>query len=195
MYSMLSTPVICASIGVATACSIVSASAPTYFACTRTSGGAMLGYRLIGSWTSATIPSSTSRIEMTMATIGRSTKKRDTGPLYSALMASRACLAATAGGRRPRRRRPAPGGGEPLGHVEHRRDEEDGDERGRQHAPEHGGAEDAPRGRPRPRGHAQRKHAEDEGERGHQDGAEAEPRAGQGRLGEGRAALVLGLGG
>src|SRR6267143_1319944 len=40
---MLSTPFICCSIGVATACSRVFASAPTYVACNRISGWTMLG--------------------------------------------------------------------------------------------------------------------------------------------------------
>ena len=46
---MLSTPFICCSIGVATDCSIVSASAPVYVACTLISGGTMCGYCAMGS--------------------------------------------------------------------------------------------------------------------------------------------------
>src|SRR5712691_11585716 len=71
---MLSTPLICCSIGVATDCSSVNASAPTYVAHSWTCGGAMLGNCAIGSCTSAAVPTITMRIAMTMATTGRLTK-------------------------------------------------------------------------------------------------------------------------
>src|SRR5215831_8772037 len=68
---MFSTPLICCSMGVATDCSSVNASAPTYVAQSWTCGGAMLGNCAIGSWTSAASPTMTMRIAMTMATTGR----------------------------------------------------------------------------------------------------------------------------
>src|SRR5262249_62157926 len=76
---MLSTPLICCSIGAATDFSRVSASAPVYVAWTRISGGAMFGYSEIGSPSTATTPRRTVRIETTIATMGRLTKNRVTG--------------------------------------------------------------------------------------------------------------------
>src|SRR6185295_14789939 len=75
---MLSTPLICCSIGVATDCSTVCASAPTYVVCTCTSGGAIAGNCETGRLTIVMAPTMTVRIEMTIATIGRLMKKRDT---------------------------------------------------------------------------------------------------------------------
>src|SRR2546425_10139993 len=74
MYSMLSTPLICCSMGVATDCSTVWASAPTYVAFTWTSGGVMLGNCAVGRPTIATMPTITMMIEITIETIGRSMK-------------------------------------------------------------------------------------------------------------------------
>src|SRR5690349_16871873 len=71
MYSMLSTPDICCSIGVATDCSMVSASAPGYVAFTTICGSAMLGNCAVGRLSIATTPMITIRMEITMATIGR----------------------------------------------------------------------------------------------------------------------------
>src|SRR5262249_55981751 len=68
---MLSTPLINCSMGVATDFSRVTASAPTYVACSRISGGAMFGNIAIGSCTIATTPRITMMIAVTMATIGR----------------------------------------------------------------------------------------------------------------------------
>ena len=68
---MLSTPLICCSIGVATDCSRVCASAPTYVANTCTSGGAMLGNWAIGKLSMVRVPTSTMMMEITMATMGR----------------------------------------------------------------------------------------------------------------------------
>src|SRR5215510_2734919 len=68
---MLSTPLINCSMGVATDFSRVTASAPTYVACSRISGGAMSGNIAIGSCTIATTPRITMMMEITMATIGR----------------------------------------------------------------------------------------------------------------------------
>jgi hypothetical protein len=73
----LSTPFICCSRGVATDCSIVTASAPVYVACSWICGGMTEGNWAIGRPATATRPSTTVRIAMTMATIGLSTKKRD----------------------------------------------------------------------------------------------------------------------
>ena len=77
MWSMLSTPLTCCSIGVATARSMVSASAPGYIANTRTSGGAMSGNCPTGRPRMVIAPTMTIRIEMTMATIGRLMKNLD----------------------------------------------------------------------------------------------------------------------
>src|ERR1035438_6499629 len=78
---MLSTPFICCSIGVATACDRVLASAPGYVAVTRISGGTILGNCDVGSEAMATKPTITVRMAMTMATIGRRIKNFDIGYL------------------------------------------------------------------------------------------------------------------
>ena len=65
--------------GVATDCSMVSASAPVYVVWIWMMGGMMDGYCATGRPARATTPRITVRIAMTMATIGRSTKKRVTG--------------------------------------------------------------------------------------------------------------------
>src|SRR5262245_60929594 len=75
---MLSTPLICCSMGVATDCSTVCASAPTKVVCTCTSGGAIAGNCEIGRLTMVTAPTITVRTEITIATIGRLMKNRDT---------------------------------------------------------------------------------------------------------------------
>src|SRR4051812_46553299 len=75
---MLSTPLICCSIGVATDCSTVCASAPTYVVCTWTSGGAMLGNNETGSVARVIAPTMTVTIEITMAMMGRLMKNFDT---------------------------------------------------------------------------------------------------------------------
>src|SRR4029453_16891373 len=71
MYSMLSTPLICCSMGVATDCSSASAAAPGGVGLRSISGGAMVGYCAMGSCTITTTPAITMRIEITMATMGR----------------------------------------------------------------------------------------------------------------------------
>src|SRR3954470_20446593 len=76
---MLSTPLICCSIGVATAFSTVSASAPTYVVSITISGGTMFGNCATGRPSIATAPMITMMIEITIATIGRSMKNRATG--------------------------------------------------------------------------------------------------------------------
>src|SRR5579859_4346519 len=76
---MPSTPFICCSIGVATDCSIVSASAPVYVVVRLTCGGRICGNCAMGRPTSATTPMRTVRIAITIATIGRLTKNDDTG--------------------------------------------------------------------------------------------------------------------
>src|SRR5512140_3726142 len=77
-YSMSSTPFICCSIGVATDCSIVTASAPGYEVWIWTSGGTMSGNCSTGRPSMATRPPRTVRIAMTIATMGRLMKKRAT---------------------------------------------------------------------------------------------------------------------
>ena len=74
---MLSTPFICCSIGVATDCSIVTASAPGYVVETMIWGGTMSGYCATGSPFIATRPPRTVPMAMTIATIGRPMKNRD----------------------------------------------------------------------------------------------------------------------
>src|ERR1700739_3397746 len=68
---MLSTPLICCSMGVATDCSTVKASAPTYVVFTWTSGGVMFGNCAVGRLNMATMPTMTITIEITMDTMGR----------------------------------------------------------------------------------------------------------------------------
>src|SRR4051812_26936465 len=72
---MLSTPLICCSIGVATDCSTVSASAPGYVAFTWISGGAISGNCAVGSRNIEITPMITMRMAITMATIGLLMKK------------------------------------------------------------------------------------------------------------------------
>src|SRR6202041_1644102 len=74
---MLSTPLICSSMGVATDCARVSASAPTNVACSFVSGGTILGNCEIGSPRIVMAPMMTVRIAITMATIGRWMKNLD----------------------------------------------------------------------------------------------------------------------
>ena len=75
----MSTPFICCSSGVATDCSMVSASAPVYVVWIWMTGGMMDGYCAIGRPIMDTRPRITVRIAMTIATIGRSTKNRVMG--------------------------------------------------------------------------------------------------------------------
>src|SRR6185369_13943857 len=63
--------------GVATDCSTVWASAPTYVVCTCTSGGAMAGNCEMGSEAIVITPTMTVSSEITMATIGRLMKNFD----------------------------------------------------------------------------------------------------------------------
>src|SRR5262245_401669 len=77
MYSILSTPFICCSSGVATDCSIVTASAPVKLVWIWICGGMIAGYWAIGSPVIATSPRTTVTMAITIATMGRSTKKRD----------------------------------------------------------------------------------------------------------------------
>src|SRR5687768_7290661 len=73
---MFSTPLISCSSGVATEASTSVALAPMKVVVTCTIGGTTSGYCAIGRPCIATPPSSTVMIDRTMATIGRSTKKR-----------------------------------------------------------------------------------------------------------------------
>ena len=70
-----STPFIFCSSGVATDASTSVALAPTNVVVTCTIGGTISGYCEIGRPDMATRPSSTMMMEITMATMGRSTKK------------------------------------------------------------------------------------------------------------------------
>src|ERR1700677_11952 len=74
---MLSTPLICSSMGVATDCARVSESAPTKVACSFVSGGTILGNCEMGSPRIVMAPMMTVRIAITMATIGRLMKNLD----------------------------------------------------------------------------------------------------------------------
>src|SRR5262249_31251280 len=74
MYSMLSAPFICCSMGVATDCSMVSASAPVYVVDAMICGGTIAGNCARGRPRIATRPSMTVIMAMTMATMGRFTK-------------------------------------------------------------------------------------------------------------------------
>src|SRR5947208_13314144 len=70
------------SIGAATVCSITSAEAPGYTACTVTTGGAMSGYCAIGRLRIAARPASTMKMDSTAAKIGLSIKKRENMGLF-----------------------------------------------------------------------------------------------------------------
>src|SRR5271155_5536709 len=97
---MLSTPFMFCSIGVATDCSIVSASAPVYVVVTLTCGGRICGNCAIGSPSSDTMPRITVKMAMTIATIGRRMKKFDTALSFQFFVAARldAGAAAAVGG-------------------------------------------------------------------------------------------------
>src|ERR1041384_7818269 len=69
MYSMSSAPLICCSSGVATDCSIVTASAPVYVVLTMICGGTMSGNWATGSPDIATNPPMT--VTIAIATTGR----------------------------------------------------------------------------------------------------------------------------
>src|SRR4029450_9831876 len=70
-------PFTCASIGVATDCSTVSASAPGYTAVVSICGGAISGNCATGSRNTITAPPITKRMAMTIATIGLFMKNLD----------------------------------------------------------------------------------------------------------------------
>ena len=74
---MLSTPLICASIGAATESASVFESAPGYVADTVTCTGVIVGYCWTGSTTIETRPAMQRMIETTAAKIGRSMKNRE----------------------------------------------------------------------------------------------------------------------
>src|SRR4029077_2479148 len=78
---MFFAPFTCSSIGVATDCSTVSASAPVYTAVVWIWGGAISGNCAIGSRKIMTAPPIIVRYARTCATIGWSMKKRDTARL------------------------------------------------------------------------------------------------------------------
>src|ERR1700686_5023087 len=72
---MFGTPFTCVSIGAATDCSMVAASAPGNVADTTTEGGVICGNRATGSSRKAMRPASVMTIASTVAKIGRSLKK------------------------------------------------------------------------------------------------------------------------
>src|SRR5271154_2308160 len=72
---MFGTPFTCTSIGAATDCSMVAASAPGKVAETTTEGGVICGKRATGNNRKATSPASVMTIASTVAKIGRSKKK------------------------------------------------------------------------------------------------------------------------
>src|SRR4029453_7553290 len=98
MYSMLSAPLICCSIGDATLVATTSADAPGYDADTETDTGVMSGYCATGSFPIPPAPGVVMTIEMTDAKIGRSMQYREM--LISASLASSSLPA------RPRRAAP-----------------------------------------------------------------------------------------
>src|SRR5580704_7254088 len=63
--------------GVATDCSMVTASAPVYVVVRFTCGGRICGNCAMGRLRSDTIPMSTVRMAMTIATVGRRTKNAE----------------------------------------------------------------------------------------------------------------------
>src|SRR5471030_2342806 len=74
MYSMLSTPLICCSSGVATVSAMTLGLAPGNCALTTTDGGTTSGYSEIGNWNIAISPTRKMKTEITPAKIGRSIK-------------------------------------------------------------------------------------------------------------------------
>src|SRR5512134_392531 len=101
---MLSTPFTCVSIGAATACATVAASAPGKLAVTLTVGGAIGGYCSTGSPTRAATPASVTTIDRTLAKIGRRMQKSEiTGrapgqSLAAGFWPAAACAAAASSG-------------------------------------------------------------------------------------------------
>src|SRR5262249_45415334 len=74
---MLSTPLICCSIGVATDCSMVTASAPVNVVARLICGGMICGNWAMGRPSSVTEPSSTATVARTIATMGRRMKNAE----------------------------------------------------------------------------------------------------------------------
>src|SRR5476651_1166141 len=70
IYSMPGVPFTCSSIGVATVCSTVWASAPVNWPFTCTTGGVISGYWSIGKTSILTIPVITNTIDITIAVTG-----------------------------------------------------------------------------------------------------------------------------
>ena len=77
MYSMLSTPLICASMGPATDWDNVCASAPGYTAVTCTCTGVIDGYCSTGRFMAEMTPANTITSDNTVAKIGRSINTRE----------------------------------------------------------------------------------------------------------------------
>src|SRR5216684_6457637 len=93
---MLSTPLISCSIGDATVLETTSADAPGKVAFTTTVGGAISGYSVMGSARYEMAPTRVRMIAMTLAKIGRSTKKWE-NRMVAALVARRYGALAGAG--------------------------------------------------------------------------------------------------
>src|SRR5215471_7695690 len=91
-----STPLICCSSGVATEASTSVALAPMNVVVTWIIGGTMSGYCAIGKPFIATTPSITMMIDITIATMGRFTKKR--AMVYFSALAGSTAGAAPGGG-------------------------------------------------------------------------------------------------
>src|SRR4029079_9740249 len=97
---MLSTPLICCSMGEATELASVAESAPGYVADTVTWTGVMLGYCATGSRYIDTAPARQMMSATTAAKIGRSMKKRESMAvllLHRDVNAARLLVAAAAG--------------------------------------------------------------------------------------------------
>src|SRR5471032_2675953 len=77
MYSMLSTPLICCSSGVATVSAITLGLAPGYWARTTTDGGTTSGYSATGSFRMEISPATKMMMDRTPAKMGLSMKKRE----------------------------------------------------------------------------------------------------------------------
>ena len=94
---MLSTPLTCCSIGVATDCSMVTASAPVNVVLRLICGGMICGNCAMGSPSSDTAPISTVTIAMTIATMGRRMKNAEITSAPLGLGRRAAAAAALAG--------------------------------------------------------------------------------------------------
>src|SRR5579871_6353272 len=97
---MLSTPLTCCSIGVATDCSTVTASAPVNDVWTWIWGGTMFGYCAIGKRLAATTPTKMVTIAITIAMTGRAMKNLPIAIYLGAPASVGVCSLGPASGRR-----------------------------------------------------------------------------------------------